>query len=281
MAKIILSQDLDPWVNLAMEEQLFRQVATGEQMLFLWRNRPSVVIGRCQNPWVECDLELMAQDSVTLARRFSGGGAVYHDLGNSNFTFISGNSGQQFAGRQQMIQRALARFGIQVHIGERHDLWVADRKVSGSAFRRARGRCYYHGTLLIAADLDGLQRYLRSPPKKLRAKGVKSVPSPVANLSDLTPEFTHESFCESLIQEYKAGDGPCQVGPQAPCPEMATTQNWEWLFGQTPPFVHPLDRGEIHVHRGRVKEIAMDGHPRALELQGRRYSPSTIEQALL
>ena len=149
--KVFLSDSTDPWFNLATEDWIFRDMDPSYQVLFLWRNAETVVIGRFQNPWTECDVEKMEADGIKLARRQSGGGAVFHDLGNTNFTFLSGADEYDKERNNRIITDALARFGITAEPSGRNDIIVEGRKVSGSAFKKKRDRAFHHGTMLINA----------------------------------------------------------------------------------------------------------------------------------
>ena len=182
--RLLVSDSHDPLFNLAVEECIFRQMDPAQRVLFLWRNANTVVIGRAQNPWKECNTRRMEEDGVTLARRSSGGGAVFHDLGNSCFTFMAGKPGYDKSVSTTIVIDALARLGVSAFASGRNDLLVAtpdgDRKVSGSAYRETHDRGFHHGTLLLDADLGRLAHYLNPDPKKLAAKGISSVRSRVA-----------------------------------------------------------------------------------------------------
>ena len=148
-----------PLFNLAVEECIFRQMDPNQRVLFLWRNANTVVIGRAQNPWKECNTRRMEEDGVTLARRSSGGGAVFHDLGNSCFTFMEGKPEYDKSISTAIVLDALKRLGVEAFASGRNDLLVAtpdgERKVSGSAYRETHDRGFHHGTLLLDADLYG------------------------------------------------------------------------------------------------------------------------------
>jgi lipoate-protein ligase A len=160
----------DPWFNLALEEWLFESAGPEEMVFYLWRNGPTVVIGRHQNPWVECRLEDMDRDGVKLARRPTGGGAVYHDLGNTNFTFTCRRDVYDVERQIGVILDGLRRVGVEARFSGRNDIVVGDRKVSGSAFRGRKDRWLHHGTLLLHADLGRLGHYLTAPPPRSRAR---------------------------------------------------------------------------------------------------------------
>lgn len=176
------------------------------KILFLWRNAETVVIGQSQNPWKECNTRRMEQDGIRLARRSSGGGAVFHDLGNTCFTFMAGKPGYDKSVSTDIILQALRQLGVTAGASGRNDLVMetADgpRKISGSAYRETQDRGFHHGTLLLNADLERLADYLNPDPKKLQAKGITSVRSRVANLAEFLPGISHEQVCEAIVQAF-------------------------------------------------------------------------------
>lgn len=264
--RLLVSDSHDPLFNLAVEECIFRQMDPNQRVLFLWRNANTVVIGRAQNPWKECNTRRMEEDGVTLARRSSGGGAVFHDLGNSCFTFMAGKPGYDKSISTAIVLDALKLLGVSAFASGRNDLLVAtqdgDRKVSGSAYRETHDRGFHHGTLLLDADLSRLANYLNPDPKKLAAKGISSVRSRVANLCELLPGIEHQQVSHALIEAFFAHYGervlPEHISPtQLPdLPGFADTfarqRSWEWNFGHAPAFTHQLDErfdwGGVELH---------------------------------
>lgn len=194
---------LDPFINLAIENWLMESKPKQDTYLLLWRNNPCVVIGRHQNPHRECNLDLMKQLSIPLVRRYSGGGAVYHDLGNSNYSLITDMEEFKRERACELVQRAMARLGVQLRISERWDLWMGEGKVSGSAFRLSRGRAYHHGTMLRETCLATLQNVLESKIKEQGDEGciITSVKSPVRNTS-----VSHVQFCSAMQTQFKPDD---------------------------------------------------------------------------
>ena len=264
--RLLVSDSHDPLFNLAVEECIFRQMDPNQRVLFLWRNANTVVIGRAQNPWKECNTRRMEEDGVTLVRRSSGGGAVFHDLGNSCFTFMAGKPGYDKSISTAIVLDALKLLGVSAFASGRNDLLVAtqdgDRKVSGSAYRETHDRGFHHGTLLLDADLSRLANYLNPDPKKLAAKGISSVRSRVANLCELLPGIEHQQVSHALIEAFFAHYGarvpPEHISPtQLPdLPGFAETfarqRSWEWNFGHAPAFTHQLDErfdwGGVELH---------------------------------
>lgn len=242
--RLLISDSYDPWFNLAVEECIFRQMPATQRVLFLWRNADTVVIGRAQNPWKECNTRRMEEDNVRLAVRSSGGGAVFHDLGNTCFTFMAGKPEYDKTISTAIVLNALNSLGVEADASGRNDLVVktpdGDRKVSGSAYRETKDRGFHHGTLLLNADLSRLANYLNPDKKKLAAKGITSVRSRVANLTELLPGITHQQVCQAITEAFFAHYGERVeaeiISPnKAPdLPNFAETfarqSSWEWNF---------------------------------------------------
>lgn len=306
--RLLISDSVDPWFNLAVEECIFRQMPTSQRVLFLWRNANTVVIGRAQNPWKECNTRKMEQDEVRLARRSSGGGAVFHDLGNSCFTFMAGKPEFNKAVSTDIVLAALQSLGIVAHALGRNDLVVetaqGERKVSGSAYRETRDRGFHHGTLLLNADLNRLKDYLNPDEKKLQAKGITSVRGRVTNLQELVPDISHKQVCIALTEAFFQYYGE-QVAAEHISPDVnvdlpgfakifARQSSWQWNFGEAPQFNHTLEERfswggvELHfdVEKGHISraQIFTDClNPTPLEtlannLQGCQYHAATLAQ---
>ncbi len=193
------SRGFDPYENLALEEALLHRVGEGELILYLWQNERTVVIGRNQNPWKECRTALLAEEGGHLARRLSGGGAVFHDLGNLNFTFLMNEADYDLPRQLAVLERACRSLGIPAQRSGRNDLLADGRKFSGNAFYKHNGKAYHHGTLMVDVDLERVQRYLSPSKAKLAAKGVDSVRSRVVNLREFVPDLTIPRLADALI----------------------------------------------------------------------------------
>ncbi len=195
---IIQSQSTNPQENLALEEYLGQICSDNEVWLYLWQNRDSVIIGRNQNPWRECRVSLLKKDGVFLVRRNSGGGAVFHDLGNLNFTFIASKQLYNLEKQLETVLRALKAFNISAEFSGRNDITVNGRKFSGNAFTHKKNVSIQHGTLLINSDMEKLSRYLTASKAKLQSKGVSSTRSRVCNLAELCPSITAQTLKTQL-----------------------------------------------------------------------------------
>lgn len=235
------SSSTDPCRNLAIEEYLLSK-AEDAVILYLWQNENTVVIGKNQNPWKECKTTLLNQEGGILVRRLSGGGAVFHDLGNLNFTFLMPQPLYDLNRQLTVIQEAVRSFGITAERSGRNDVLANGRKFSGNAFYKNGKQAYHHGTLLVDADMEKLNRYLSPSKAKLQAKGVDSVRSRVVNLRELNPEITVEKLKEALTAAFShlycqpeqlVFDGTDEAAIDALAEKY---RSWEWRFGQKLPF---------------------------------------------
>ena len=249
-AHCLISKSYDPFFNLATEDWIFKDMNPSQHILFLWRNSPTVVIGRNQNPWAECNLKKMEDNNINLVRRQSGGGAVFQDLGNTNFTFLSSRQNYNRKRNFDIIINALDKFGIKAEQTGRNDILVEEKKISGSAFKENPDRAFHHGTLLINVNLGELAEYLTPSPKKLQAKGTTSVRSRVANLTEFNKEISHELLTEAIIEEFFRtynSEKKIEVLNNESLKQIPEINNYynhlkskEWRFGETPQFQHQL-----------------------------------------
>ncbi|MBE6581946.1 MAG: lipoate--protein ligase [Ruminococcaceae bacterium] len=188
--RLLHNSSTDPFYNLALEEWLMKNC--DEDVIVLWQNSPTVVIGRYQNAYAEVNIPYAEKNGISVVRRMSGGGAVYHDSGNLNFTFIVNDDGNgiDFARFLAPIKEALASLGIETEISGRNDLLMGGKKISGSAQCRKYGKVLHHGTLLVDVDADVLSSVLNVNAEKLTSKGISSVRSRVTNIKDVYPDVT-------------------------------------------------------------------------------------------
>lgn len=301
--QIYESNCFDPYTNLATEKILMDNLQTGVCILYLWQNQHTVVIGRNQNPWLECRCSLLEQEGGKLARRLSGGGAVFHDLGNLNFTFIMCKEDYDLEKQLAVIQEACALAGITAEKSGRNDLLADGRKFSGNAFYQNQTHAYHHGTLMVDVDRDKLGRYLSPPKAKLIAKGVASVRSRVVNLKELAPDLTIDSMKQMMRTAFSNIYGMPASSVSLSDADMASVDHlraeyssWEYLFGTPLPFTYQCEGhfswGHIHLQldakdgiicAAKVYSDAMDWSlPEKIEtaLTGCRFEPAAMASAL-
>lgn len=243
-ARFLCGRDTNPYRNLAREEALLHAYdadLAGDAILYLWQNASTVVIGRNQNAWRECRTARLAAEGGTLARRTTGGGAVFHDMGNLNFSFLLPRAAYDLQRQLAVVQEAVRSFGIDCAFSGRNDLLADGRKFSGNAFRFTKNGALHHGTLMVAVDPERMARYLQVSEAKLAAKGVRSVPSRVVNLSDLqavSVETLTVALGEAFAKAY--GDASREDADALALPgyEPLAARNaaWDWNYGATPAF---------------------------------------------
>ncbi|KAI9143207.1 hypothetical protein BKA69DRAFT_1026886 [Paraphysoderma sedebokerense] len=251
----------DPYTNLAIEEWLFRSTPSDLPVLYLWRNSTCVVLGRNQNPWKECNVRQLEKDNVPYIRRKSGGGTVYHDMGNSIYTifFPKAKFSRKFSA--ELVSRALNDLDIPSNLNGRHDIVVDGKKVSGSAYKITSSRAYHHGTMLIDSDLDTLRKYLKVDRPTMKTKGVPSVASPVTKLREYSYTVTHSDFCDSVMKQFRKAYNISVLkvfivfsqNVLHDIPDVRKYReelmSWDWLHGQSPEFTYefskPYKTGEL------------------------------------
>lgn len=236
-----------PYQNLAVEEYLLLHCGENECILYLWQNRNTIVIGRNQNAWKECLVSKLEEENGFLVRRLSGGGAVYHDLGNLNFTFLVRKENYDLDKQLEVILRAAQKLGVHAEKSGRNDILVEGRKFSGNAFYEQGDHCYHHGTLMVNVNLGELSRYLTVSKEKLQSKGVDSVRARVANLSEFAPEMTVDLLREKLLEAFEevyGGKADIIKVENLDAEDIAgRTQrfaSWDWIFGKKLDFQYEL-----------------------------------------
>lgn len=254
--KYVITTETNPYQNLALEETLLTQVKDDEIILYLWQNEKTVVIGKNQNPWKECKTAELEADNGKLVRRLSGGGAVFHDLGNLNFTFLARKNNYNVEKQLNMILRAVNRLGIPAEKSGRNDITVEGRKFSGNAFYSDGIHLYHHGTILINVNMGMLSNYLNVSKLKLVSKGVESVHSRVTNLSEYRPDLDIEMMKKELIvaleREYGLKPEKLELN-DVDWKEMSQLKekyaSWEWNYGRKIEFDYDINR---RFHWGEV-----------------------------
>ncbi len=233
----------DPAFNLALEECLLQWLPADHPGLFLlWQNAPSVIVGRHQVTLDEIDSDFVRRRGLPVVRRMTGGGAVYHDLGNLNFSFMENAHGRKtvdFARYLRPVCTALAGLGVQASLTGRNDLEAGGRKISGSAQSLRQGRILHHGTLLVSLDFGELVQALHVDPDKIRSKGVASVRSRVANISEFwAPGSSMESLRAALLRHCADGEGKLEPEVLRAAEELAERKyrSWDWNYGASPAF---------------------------------------------
>ncbi|MGE4276460.1 MAG: lipoate--protein ligase [Lawsonibacter sp.] len=238
------SRDTRSDFNLALEQYVFDRLPQDESYFMLWRNSPSVIVGKYQNTLEEVDTDFVRKEDIRVTRRLSGGGAVYHDLGNINYTFIVPGSiceGMDLALFCQPLIQTLGHIGIQAQLSGRNDLTIGGKKFSGTAQYCKDGRIMHHGTILYHSDLTVLGRALRPAPVKIASKGIQSVRSRVTNIWDcLEHPVPIEEFWE-LLRRYMAWDRGATEGRLTRADldgvELLRRERystWEWNWGRSP-----------------------------------------------
>ncbi len=247
MQYILISELNDAYANLARDEYLLSSLHEGDMVLYLYVNKSAVIIGRNQNPWIECNLNQLNADGVQLVRRVSGGGAVYHDMGNLNFSFICSNDRYCEKEQTAIILKAIEKLGIRAETTGRNDIAIEGRKVSGNAYCQRGNNRMRHGTLLVSSDLTVFDRYLNVPEKKLNAKGVKSVKSRVCNICEYAGAVTVEKMVEMILESFQETYGTFEpfVFTEEAEREIERlfkrNESWEWKMGEAPMFDYSFE----------------------------------------
>ncbi|RUS48000.1 lipoate--protein ligase [Cohnella sp. AR92] len=296
----------DPSLNLALEEYILRKLPAENDYLLFYINEPSIIIGKNQNTAEEVNSEYLQENGIHVVRRLSGGGAVYHDLGNLNFSFITRDDGQSFHNFRKFTEpvvKALNRLGVDAELSGRNDLQVGERKISGNAQFSTRGRMFSHGTLLFDSRMENVAAALKVNPIKFESKATKSVRSRVANISEFLKEpMTIDAFKQFVLESIFEGQ-PIQRYELTEADWDAVRQladeryrSWNWNYGQSPAFnvqnVKKLAAGlfdvRLEVVKGEIRGAAVFGDffgrgevsEVTDKLIGVRYDRESIERAL-
>lgn len=304
----IRNESNDPYFNMAVEEHVVKYLDPSEEYFILWQNRPAVIIGKNQNAIEEVNLKYTKEHDIAVVRRLSGGGAVYHDLGNVNFTFVVNyrpedfNSIERFA---RAVVKALDKLGTKAEFTGRNDITIDGKKISGNAQYLHKKRLLHHGTLLFSSDLTVLSRALNVKIDKIASKGIKSVKSRVANIKDyLKKDISIGEFKELLakyifevegqpFREYHLTEQDLENIDRLRKGKYST---WEWNIGNSPEFdlvkSCRFDAGEvkvgINVKEGKINEIKFYGDFLSMRdvseveemLKGKYYREDDIKNTL-
>ena len=297
----ILSPNTNPYFNLASEEYLLKGFQ--EDVFFLYRNTPSIVVGKHQNTLAEINLPFVQENEILVARRISGGGTVFHDLGNLNFAFFtSGKEGElvDYKRATLPIIGALKEMGLEARLGKRNELLLKGLKISGTASHVFKQRVLHHGTLLFSSEMGKLSAALKSDQRSFTDRAVKSVRSKITNISDhiaeaMDVEMFQERIMDHMLRTFK--DASPYLLSQSDLSEIKTLRDtkfstWEWNFGYSPKYQFsrsisfPAGGLELHmnVEKGVIKELKILGDFTSLKdisllenlLLGTIHDPETI-----
>ncbi len=269
----------DPRINLAIEEYVLKNMdIEKDDYLLFYINQPSIIIGKNQNTIEEINTDYVEENGVIVVRRLSGGGAVYHDLNNLNFSFLTKDDGDSFHNYKKFTQPvvdALAKLGVKSELSGRNDILAEGKKVSGNAQYSTRGRMFSHGTLMFNLDIDAVVNSLKVKQDKIESKGIKSVRSRVANIIDFLPKkITVEQFRMEILKSIFGGEENIQYyelseEDWANIHEISENryQQWEWNYGKSPRFniqkTKRFPSGSIdirlEVNKGIIEEATIFG----------------------
>ncbi|WP_073255947.1 lipoate--protein ligase [Caldanaerovirga acetigignens] len=271
----IYNKSTNPYFNLAAEEYLLKEFE--EEIFMLWRNGPSVIIGKNQNALAEIDLDYVKKNNIPVVRRLSGGGAVFHDLGNLNFTFIVNEDISNFADFKKFTEpiiEVLKNLSVNAEFSGRNDITIDGKKISGNAQYCYKNRILHHGTLLFSASIKDLSSALKPKSLKFEDKAVKSVEKRVTNISEhLKKPLSIEEFID-LIMDHVKGTKEGKVYEFTPedikkIEKLVEEKygTWEWNFGESPKYKFKNERRfsagtvevNMNVEKGRIEDIKFYG----------------------
>jgi len=301
----ILSTSSDPYFNLAMEDYFLKN--SSDEHFFIYRNEPCIVVGKHQNLLSEINLKYILNNNIKLARRISGGGTVYHDLNNLNFSFIHNCPNPDkinFAKFTLPVLEALKEMDLDVEFSDRHDLLIANKKISGNAMHIFKSRVLSHGTLLFNSDLNQLSAALRNNPQKYIDKSIKSVRSKVTNISDylihpiLITSFTQNVFDNINNKQADSSTIPLNNHEVDAIQQISNEKyrTWEWIYGYSPKYLFQNNfqlsdrtvKFELNVEKGIIRNVNSNldhaAHPVYCyvleELVNKRHDFQTINEFL-
>ncbi|MCR6096836.1 lipoate--protein ligase [Salipaludibacillus agaradhaerens] len=267
----------DPRINLAIEEYALRHLPIDDTYLLFYVNEPSIIVGKNQNTIEEINKEYVEKNHIHVVRRLSGGGAVYHDLGNLNFSFLTRDDGKSFSNFQKFtspVINALQKLGVNAQLSGRNDIQVGEKKISGNAQYTTKGRMFSHGTLLLDSEIEKVVDALKVNAEKIRSKGIKSIRSRVANINEfLEDKLTVDELKKVLLDDIFAG-GDVETYKLTENDWKGINQisnerygNWDWNYGKSPKFdLHRSKRFEggtidvrLNVSKGEITDCKIFG----------------------
>ncbi|MED4073125.1 lipoate--protein ligase [Priestia endophytica] len=297
----------DPRINLAIEEYILKHLDIEETYLLFYINEPSIIIGKNQNTIEEINTKYVEEKGLHVVRRLSGGGAVYHDLGNLNFSFITKDDGESFHNFKKFTEpviQALEKLGVDAELSGRNDIIAQGRKISGNAQFSTKGRMFSHGTLLLDSEIENVVSALKVKKDKIESKGIKSIRSRVANISEfLEQKLTTEEFKQLIlnyifdgeenIQRYELTEEDWKKINEI---SKERYQNWDWNYGKSPKFNlqhsnrFPIGQIDVRleVKKGQVEQCKIFGDFFGIgnveeieeKLTGIRYERQEVAKAL-
>ncbi|WP_404433369.1 lipoate--protein ligase [Sutcliffiella horikoshii] len=296
----------DPRINLAIEEYALKNLDIEDTYLLFYINEPSIIIGKNQNSVEEINTKYVEDNGIHVVRRLSGGGAVYHDYGNLNFSFITKDDGESFHNFKKFtapVVEALKSLGVEAEMSGRNDILAEGRKISGNAQFSTRGRMFSHGTLLFDSEIEHVVSALNVKKDKIESKGIKSIRSRVANIKEfLKEDITIEQFRQLLLEAiFKSKDIPKYELTEADWKNIHELskeryQNWDWNYGKSPKFnlqhSHRFPVGQIDVRldvtKGKIENCKIYGDFFGVGdvsevenlLSGVKYEKAEISQAI-
>ncbi|MDQ0351693.1 lipoate-protein ligase A [Alkalibacillus filiformis] len=302
----------DPQLNLAIEEYALKHlnIDDDQQYLLFYVNGPSIIVGKNQNSVEEINTDFVEANDIKVVRRLSGGGAVYHDLGNLNFSFLAKDEGNNFSNFKKFTQPvvdALQKLGVNAELSGRNDITADGRKISGNAQFTTKGRMFSHGTLMFDSEVENVIQSLRVKSEKIRSKGIKSIRSRVANISEFIDEnITMDDFKETLLKYIFDVEDVKDV-PRYELTEEdwkkireiseSRYQKWDWNYGRSPAFnIQHSKRVEgvgsydvrLDVKKGVIQDVTIFGDFFGIgevsdvedKLKGVKYESEAIQEAL-
>ena len=272
--KYFFSPSQDPFWNLGFEDWILRLGSFDEELLFIWSCFPSVILGRFQNPWMEANIPLLAGDGIFLVRRQSGGGCVYCDENNVNFTFFRKKGIRGKRENLDFINDFLLERGFDTFVGERGDIFLkrgkSSYKISGSAFKQTKDAGFHHCSLLVDSDLCKLRKFLSPALNSGKTRAVKSIRSPVTTLGKTIPGFTLDCF-RDFFREYleKKGVEEASLKPDHAFIESRRRgfKDWVWVIGETPAFEYRDKSSGVgfRSHKGMLQALWVQSETIPLE----------------